>query len=148
MSQRHRAREEALAAVRFGLAGGLNTLVTGVLLSLLATAIDPALAYTLVFAVGIALSTYLAGAFVFRVRMSRKEVALYVALYVGVYLVGLACLGVAIRLGMPEAWSGLVVFVTAPLTFLGGRWLLKGGRNARTAGPDVAASVDKNGERA
>lgn len=118
-------RRLAGTAFRFVLAGGFNTLVTGALLSLLATVIHPALAYTLVFAAGIVLSTYLAGSFVFRVRMSRRHVIAYVLMYVAVYLVGLGAVALAVRLGLDEAYTGLVVLVTAPLTFLGGRLLLQ-----------------------
>lgn len=117
-------RRLAGTALRFLIAGGLNTLVTGALLSVLATLIHPFLAYTIVFAAGIVLSTYLAGAFVFRVKMSRKHVIAYVLLYVAVYLVGLGAVALAVRMGLDEAYTGLVVLVTAPLTFLGGRLLL------------------------
>lgn len=112
------------SAWRFLVAGGLNTLVTGVLLSLLARVIDPRVAYTLVFVLGIALSLVLAGGFVFGVRLTRRLGALYVAMYVAVYLVGLAVIAIATQAGMPPEWSGLVVLVTAPLTFVGGRLLL------------------------
>lgn len=109
------------SAWRFLLAGGLNTLVTGALLSLLAVVLDPRLAYTIVFAAGIVLATVLADRFVYGVRMNRPAVAAYVGLYVAVYLVGLLVIHVARVAGAPPATSGLVVVVTAPLTFLGGR---------------------------
>jgi putative flippase GtrA len=132
------SRNSAMAALRFGIAGGANTLITGALLSVLAHFIEPALAYTIVFAAGIALSTYLAGSFVFRARMSRRQVIYYVALYVVVFAVGLLVLQLAFALGMPDAYSGLVVLVTAPLTFLGGRvifWKLDKDGRRRTTGP-------------
>lgn len=112
------------SAWRFVIAGGLNTLVTGVLLSFLARLIDPRLAYTLVFGVGVVIAVATAGGFVFGVRLTPRLVVLYVAMYVAVYLVGLGAVAAAVPAGMPRAWSGLVVFVTAPLTFLGGRLLL------------------------
>lgn len=109
---------------RFLVAGGLNTLVTGVLLSLLARLMDPRVAYTLVFVLGIALALAMAGGFVFGVRLTRRLGALYAGMYLAVYLVGLVVIAVATQAGMPPEWSGLVVFVTAPLTFVGGRLLL------------------------
>lgn len=109
------------SAWRFLVAGGFNTLVTAALLSLLALMLDPRLAYTLVFAAGVVLSTVLADRFVFGVRMNRAAVQAYVALYLGVYLVGLLVIHLASGAGAPPAASGLVVVVTAPLTFLGGR---------------------------
>lgn len=108
---------------RFVLAGGANTLVTAALLALLATVMDPRLAYTLVFAAGVVLSTVLADRFVFGVRMDRVTLLLYVAMYVVVYLVGLLVVGAIRDAGLPEYASALVVLVTAPLTFVGGRLL-------------------------
>lgn len=128
-------RRLAGTAFRFLIAGGLNTLVTGALLSVLATLIHPFLAYTIVFAAGIVLSTYLAGAFVFRVKMSRRHVIAYVLLYVAVYLVGLGAVALAVRMGLDEAYTGLVVLVTAPLTFLGGRLLLHPSAEEAPAAP-------------
>lgn len=109
------------AAWRFALAGGVNTLVTGAALSVLALVVDPRLAYTLVFAAGVAFSTWMAHRFVYGVPLGRGGTVAYVALYVAVYLVGLGALSLAGSLGLPDAASGLVVLVTAPLTFLGGR---------------------------
>jgi len=125
-----RPRSVHSSAWRFLIAGGLNTLVTGILLSLLATVIDPRLAYTLVYAFGIAMSLTLAGGFVFGVRMTRRLAARYVAMYVVVYLIGLAVIWAAVRAGAPEEWSGAVGLVTAPLTFLGGRLVMTGGLRA------------------
>ena len=121
------------SAWRFLLAGGLNTLLTGLALSLLAQVIDPRVAYTIVFALGIALAVALAGGFVFGVRLTPRLVARYVVMYLAVYLVGLVVVAFAISSGMPEEWSGLVVLVTAPLTFLGGRVLLSRGAQAPAA---------------
>lgn len=117
-------RSVASSAWRFLVAGGLNTLVTGVALSLLAQVLEPRLAYTIVFLLGIVIAVALAGGFVFGVRMTRRTTAAYVAMYVVVYLIGLAAVSLAVHAGMPDSWSGLVVFVTAPLTFVGGRLLL------------------------
>ncbi|WP_273654166.1 GtrA family protein [Cellulomonas fimi] len=108
---------------RFLLAGGANTAVTAVLLALLSTVLDPRLAYTLVFAAGVVLSTVLADRFVFGVRMDVRTALLYVGMYVAVYLVGLVVVGAIQSAGLPEYASALVVLVTAPLTFVGGRLL-------------------------
>lgn len=118
------------SAWRFVVAGGFNTLVTGVLLSLLARVIDPRVAYSIVFALGVVIAVVTAGGFVFGVRMTRRLVVLYVAMYLTVFLVGLGAVALAVRAGLPREYSGLVVLVTAPLTFVGGRLLL-----ARRAAP-------------
>ncbi|WP_263729295.1 GtrA family protein [Cellulomonas sp. SG140] len=114
------------SALRFLVAGGLNTVVTAIALSLLARVIDPRLAYTIVFALGVGLAVAMAGGFVFGVRMTTRLALLYVLMYLTVYLVGLGAVTLAVHQGLPRSWSGLVVLVTAPLTFVGGRLLLVG----------------------
>lgn len=126
------------SAWRFLVAGGLNTVVTGLLLSFLARLMDPPLAYTLVFALGIVIAVTTAGGFVFGVKLTGRLVVKYVTMYVAVYLVGLAAVALAVGAGMPRQWSGLVVLITAPLTFIGGRSLLMtsgGGRPAHERTP-------------
>jgi putative flippase GtrA len=120
------------SAWRFVLAGGLNTLVTGLLLSWLATVIDPRLAYTLVFALGIGIAVGTAGAFVFGVKLTRMLTFIYIVMYVTTYAMGLAVIALAGAAGMPPEWSGLVVLITAPLTFVGGRLLLTRRRTSET----------------
>jgi len=123
------------SAWRFVLAGGANTIVTGALLATLSLVIDTRLAYTLVFAVGIALSTFLADRFVFGVRLNRPAVAIYVAMYLAVYVIGLAVVAQIGNAGLPHSASGLVVLVTAPLTFLGGRLIAVAVHRNRIATP-------------
>jgi len=113
------------SALRFIVAGGANTVVTGALLSLLTLVMDPQIAYTLVFAVGIVISTVLADRFVYGIRLGTKGIVSYVALYVVVYLVGLLAVHLWTASGRPALASGLVVVITAPLTFLGGRLITR-----------------------
>lgn len=120
-----RRREALASALRFVVAGGANTLLTGALLSLLAQVMAPSVAYVIVFLLGIAMSAALAGSFVFRVRMTGRQTAAYVVMYLVVFLVGLGLVTLAERNGVPPAWSGLVVLVTAPLSFVGGWFLLR-----------------------
>jgi putative flippase GtrA len=108
------------AAWRFALAGGFNTAVTMVALTGLSLIIDPRLAYAIVFAGGIALSTVLADRFVYGVKMSRGDLAAYVVVYVVVFAIGLGCIQLMREWGWPDFTSGAVVLVTAPLTFAGG----------------------------
>lgn len=120
------------SAWRFLLAGGANTLVTGALLTLLSLVINPRLAYTIVFAGGIILSTYLANRYVYGVRMTRGAVAAYVIMYIAVFLVGYVVIELLLTRGLPDAASGLVVLATAPLTFLGGRLITHRVHRSRT----------------
>jgi len=82
---------------------------------------DARVAYTMVFAVGVGVSTLLADRFVYGVRLGAKGIVAYVGLYIGVYLVGLLAVHLWTASGHPAAAAGLVVVITAPLTFLGGR---------------------------
>ena len=107
-------------ASRFVVAGIANTAVTAALLSLLSLWIDPRIAYTFVFALGIALSTVLAGNFVFRTRLTPRRTAAYIAVYIAVYLIGLGATAAFISAGLPAWTAGMVVLITAPLSFLGG----------------------------
>jgi putative flippase GtrA len=121
------------SAWRFLIAGGANTLITAGLLALLSLVIDPRLAYTIVFAGGIVLSTVLADRYVYGVRMNRAAVVAYVTLYLLVYLVGLLAVHLWTAAGHPEAATSLVVVITAPLTFLGGRLITGRLHRARTS---------------
>ena len=131
------------SAWRFLLVGGLNTVVTAILLSLLSIVIDPRIAYTVVFAAGIAFSTYMANRYVYGVRMTRGAIATYVAMYVIVYLVGLVVISQLDRTGLPDAASGLIVLVTAPLTFLGGRLITSALHRSRVSSP-ATTSIEES----
>lgn len=122
-AEERQPRSLVSSAFRFLIVGGVNTVITGVALALLAQVINPSLAYTIVFAAGVVFAVAMAGGFVFGVKPTPRIVALYTLLYIAVYLVGLLAVSVAHNSGVPEAYSGLVVFITAPLTFLGGRLL-------------------------
>lgn len=62
--------------------------------------------------------------------MTTRLAARYTAMYLAVYLVGLAAVMVAVWAGMPRQWSGGVVLITAPLTFVGGRLVMALDRSA------------------
>ena len=111
------------AGLRFLVAGGFNTVVTGAALSLLALVVEPRLAYGIVFVAGTALSPVLSGRFVFRRRITWQRALGYVVMYLVVFGAGLLVLQLALAAGLPAALSGLVALVTAPLSFLGGRLL-------------------------
>jgi len=109
------------AGLRFVVAGGANTVVTGAALSLLSFVMDARIAYGIVFVLGIALSLFLSGRFVFRRRITWQRTVGYVVVYLVVFLVGLGVLQLALQAGLRPAWSGAVALITAPLSFLGGR---------------------------
>lgn len=132
MSSADGPRGVGAAGWRFVLAGGLNTAVTALALALLSVVIDPQIAYTIVFACGVALSVFLADRFVFGVRMTTLTMLAYVVMYLAVYVVGLVVVSAIGSTDLPPSASALVVVVTAPLTFLGGRILTARQHRAQT----------------
>jgi putative flippase GtrA len=117
-------------ALRFLLVGGLNTGVTVVLLAVLARLIDPALAYSIVYAAGLVFTTVMTSQYVFSADRSWSRMAAFVAWYLAVYGVGMAVVQV---LDSAHQWSSVVlalatVAVTAPLSFLGGRLIFASAR--------------------
>jgi len=111
--------------VRFLAVGGSNTAITLVLLAILARVIPPWLAYTVVFA--LAYTTALTGRFVFGADTTSRRAALFIGWYLAVYVVGLGVVQTLQALGVdsPDVLALLTVVVTAPLTFLGGRWIFR-----------------------
>ena len=109
--------------LRFLVLGGCNTLITGVLLAVLLRFLTPTLAYTLVFVLGLAATTLLTGRVVFGSELTTRRAAAFVAVYLGVYVVGVLVLNAAPALvdGDPDLLAASVVLATAPLSFLGGR---------------------------
>ncbi len=125
-------RRDVAAGLRFLVAGGANTLVTGAALSLLSFVMDARIAYAIVFVLGIGLSLFLSGKFVFRRRITWQRTVGYVVMYLVVFAIGLGILHLALTAGLPPAWAGAVALVTAPLSFVGGRILFW------TLGPDAS----------
>ncbi|RZU33073.1 GtrA family protein [Blastococcus saxobsidens] len=108
---------------RFLLVGGANTAVTAAALAVLAQFMDAAIAYTLVYVLGLAFTTAMTNSYVFRAERSWARRALFVSWYLGVYAIGLGVVGLLDR---GHDWAPLplalaTVAVTAPLSFLGGR---------------------------
>jgi putative flippase GtrA len=115
------------SVLRFLAVGGSNTLVTLVLFAILARAVPPWLAYTLVFALGLAYTTMLTGRFVFGADRTARTSGLFAGWYLTVFVVGLGVVqGVqAAGVDSPDVLALLTVVVTAPLSFLGGRWIFR-----------------------
>ncbi|MCO7218759.1 GtrA family protein [Klenkia sp. PcliD-1-E] len=114
--------------VRFALVGGSNTLVTFALFVLLQRWLPPGVAYTVVFALGLAYTTAMTSRVVFGSRPTWRRSALFAGWYLAVYGVGLAVVGALHAVAQPSAvvTALVTVAVTAPLTFVGGRVLFGG----------------------
>ena len=115
------------SVLRFLVVGGSNTAITLVLFALLARVMPPWLAYTVVFALGLAYTTLLTGRFVFGADNTWRSSGLFIGWYLAVYAVGLAVVQTLQALGVdsPDLLAALTVVVTAPLNFLGGRLIFR-----------------------
>ncbi|TYP89830.1 GtrA family protein [Blastococcus xanthinilyticus] len=125
--------------LRFAVVGGSNTLVTLALFVLLQQWLPATVAYTLVFAAGLAYTTVLTASVVFGARLTWSTGAAFVGWYLLVYGVGLLVVHVLESRWDPSAvvTAVVTVAVTAPLNFLGGRLLF---RAPPAAGTDPAAA--------
>jgi putative flippase GtrA len=122
---------------RFIIVGGSNTLATYALLVLLSQWLDTRLAYSIAFVIGVIYSTLLSSRWVFVGERSVARVAAFVAWYLAVWAVGVALVLLFGRgyFGHRLVVSALVLVVTVPLNFLGGRIVL--GRAVATAGSRI-----------
>ena len=115
------------AAVSGGYAGNLfpgsqDALILGIT-EPAARLIDPTVAYTVVYVLGLAFTTLMTSRYVFSAESSLSRMGTFVAWYLAVYAVGLTVVKV---LDSQLGWSSIplalaTVAVTAPLSFLGGR---------------------------
>lgn len=121
-----RDRGATAEVLRFLALGGANTVVTYLLLLGLTYFVDPRVAYTVAFLVGIGANVLLTGRLVFGSRPTPRRCTLYAGWLGVAYLVGLAALQVALAVGLraEPVLAALPLLVTAPLNFLGGRVLL------------------------
>ena len=119
--------------VRFLLVGGSNTLVTLVLFVVLQRWLSPTVAYTVVFALGLAYTTVMTASVIFGATLTWRTGGAFVAWYLLVYGVGVAMVQVLHLMANPSPLVTAVVTVgvTAPLNFLGGRLLFSGARVTR-----------------
>lgn len=118
-------RDTAGSAARFLVAGGLNTIATGLVLSGLSLLLPFQIAYPIVFVAGIVLSTFLAGHFVFKSSFTINRVIAYVSTYLAIFGVGWFVLAGLQRMGSPPWANGLVVLITAPLGYVAGRLVFR-----------------------
>jgi putative flippase GtrA len=110
-------------AVRFLIMGGTNTAVTAAIVVLLSLYLPGWLAFSIAFALGLALSVVLTGRWVFSSTLTARRTVLFVGAYLVIYLVGLAFVSLVTAMG-GQAWlNGASVLLTAPLSFLAGRFI-------------------------
>lgn len=107
--------------LRFIVVGVINTLGTGLLVSLLSLVLFPWLAYSISYAAGIVFAFVASGKWVFSSKLSGIRAMWFVFGYLLVFVVGLFTVELINSITNFPSATGLVVFVTAPLNFLVGR---------------------------
>lgn len=111
--------------LRFLIVGGTNTVVTYALFIGLGLLIEPWVAYTIAFFSGLTWTVFGSARFVFRASLSIPRLLLFSAWYLMIYGAG----QLVIRLMNPGGFTDLVItsllvlVVTTPLTFVGGRFV-------------------------
>ena len=120
-------------AVRFLIAGAINTLATYLIYLGALPFVAYAYAFSISFVAGIVLAFVLYSSFVFRTPIAWRKLARYPAVYLVQYFAGLAVLALLIEhVGMSKRIAPLVsVLVLTPLTFvMNRRFLLTAKTNA------------------
>lgn len=114
-------------AIRFVFAGAINTAVTITIYSLLLLFLSYVWAYSITYAIGIAINYWLNTRFVFQVTASLRTIAIYPLIYILQYLLGLSILVIAIKLLHITKFAGIFfsIFLPLPVTFVLTRFLLK-----------------------
>ncbi len=126
-------------AVRFLIAGGVNSLATYLLYLALLLAVPYAWAYSLSYGAGIILSFVLNSLFVFRVPLRWRRLLPYPSVYLVQYLLGLGVIYAGVELlGLDERLMPIAALaVTVPVSFVLTRWVLRGKGGGDEGGPLV-----------
>ncbi|MEP6483251.1 MAG: GtrA family protein [Rudaea sp.] len=114
-------------ALRFLIAGLINTAATYAIYLALLPRLDYTLAYTIAFVIGIVIAYVLSTSYVFRVERTRANMTIFPLIYLVQYLLGAAVLNIAVRwLSVPRQFALLAsIAITIPVTFLLSRALLR-----------------------
>lgn len=114
-------------AIRFLLAGGVNTVVTYLIYLLLLHVLPYRVAYSATFVLGIVLGYTLNTHYVFRAKWQWKRLAAYPLVYVVQYLLGVLLLTMLVERGLAnEQVAPLVVVVLSlPIVFITSRLIIK-----------------------
>lgn len=114
-------------AVRFLVAGGINTALTYAIYLALLHLLHYAVAYTTAYVAGIALAYLLSTYYVFQVRQNTRHALLFPLIYVVQYLLGVVILQIAVKtFSVSPKFAMLVsIAITVPITFGLSRLLLK-----------------------
>jgi len=121
-----RSSSSAGQAARFVALGGVNAVVTYLIYLALLRWTGYAIAYTVSYVLGIAISYVMNSMVVFRTRMSVRSAAAFPLVYLFQYLVGLALVAAQIELLAVPAWLApwIATAVLIPASFFLTRYVL------------------------
>jgi len=109
-----------LAPTKFLISGVVNTAITYILFLALATLFNTSIAYSLTYAVGIAIAYLLNSFFVFRTGHSRRMAVAVPLSYLIQYFYGLAALNILIQVFRLPGYIAMAIVIASafPLQFL------------------------------
>lgn len=114
-------------AIRYLIIGGLNTLVSYAVFIGLGLFIPAGVAYTIAYVIGLAWVVFGSSRFVFGGGHSARRLILFTGWYLLVYAAG----QLVVQLIAPADFvsllitSGIILLVTTPLSFIGGRYIFR-----------------------
>jgi putative flippase GtrA len=113
-------------ALRFLIAGGVNTVLTYLIYLLLLNVMSYPMAFTTSFTMGILIAFILYSAFVFRAPLAWSKLLQYPILYAVQYFAGLALLVILVEyMGQDKRIAPVInIIVLTPVTFILNKWFL------------------------
>lgn len=128
--------------IRFLLVGACNTMLSWILFVIFLHLMSYPYAYTLAYAIGIAISYFFNVLFVFKDRISISSLFKFPLVYLLQYAFGIIVMWVLVeKMGvLPEVGMILVIGVTIPITFLVSRKIIKAVQLTDCSAPDQEAS--------
>ena len=119
--------------VRFLIVGGTNTVATAAIVVLLSFIMPGWLAFSIAYALGLAFSVVAAGRWVYRSHLTPQRIALFIGAYLVIYVVGLCFIALLSIWQGPPWLNGASVLLTAPLSFLAGKFIFSNSQSRQVA---------------
>jgi putative flippase GtrA len=122
-----RSKLELQAVMRFLLVGGANTVLSYGIFIGLGLILPNWLAYTIAYLAGLAVTTFATSRWVFRARLTLTKTVSYVAWYLLLFGFGQLIIAIVHPRGFLQlaVTSILLIALTTPLSYLGGRFIFK-----------------------
>ena len=123
---RHWTKYAKIEQLRFVFAGGLNTALSYVIYLLALLFVNPQIAYTVSFVIGVLTSYVLHLKLTFRAAHNWRKIVAYPLVYGVQYFIGLLILNAVIAAGIGAEWAPIFILaVSVPIAFLLSRFILR-----------------------